>query len=145
MALWKSRVGDIETRLREFYWPIYLRLQRDNIVWEKILPKNKASPEERKLARQIEEDILLPNHAEILTIIRSGMHHVRDDKELERSLLAYVRHADVYRCLRAANIWDKDPIRFGEPYPPDFFQLIDRNVKLLQAEYDRILLEISDG
>ena len=145
LELWKLRVGEIEKRLREFYWPIYLRLQRDNVVWEKILGRFRDDREERRLGHQIERDVLLPNHAQIVTIIEKGMHFVRGDEEIETALLEYLRHVDVYRSLRAAGIHDKDPIEFGEPYPRGFFDVINRKVKTLQQTYEQILSEKAAG
>lgn len=141
LDLWKLRVAEVEARLREFLWPIYLRLQRDNVVWEKILQRESHDPEQKKVAHQIETDVIIPNHAEIISLIERGMHYVRSDAELERALLAYVRHIDVYRSIRAAGITDKDPVAFGEPYPDGFFAVVSARVQELQAKYDAILSE----
>lgn len=145
LDLWKIRVQDVETRLREFLWPIYLRLQRDNVIWEKILHRDSGDPEKQKVAYQIETSVILPNHVEIISLIESGMHFVRDDKELENALLAYMRHIDVYRSIRAAGILEKDPIYFGEPYPDGFFQVIENRVRKQQKKYDDILSEKTNG
>lgn len=145
IELWKLRVAELEKRLREFYWPIYLRLQRDNVVWEKILKRWEKDAEAKQLGHQLELDVTLPNHIEIVRVIEQGMHYVRGDKELEGALLQYLRHVDVYRSIRAAGITDKDPKYFGEPYPHSFFQAIDERVKRLQAEYDSILAEQTNG
>ncbi len=145
LDLWRIRVEEVETRLREFLWPIYLRLQRDNIIWGKILHRNSDDSEKQRVAHQIETDVILPNHLEIISLIESGMHFVRDDKDLEKALLAYMRHIDVYRSIRAAGIRDKDPIYFGEPYPRDFFQVIEDRVKNQQKKYDNILSEKTGG
>lgn len=141
LDLWKLRVAEVETRLRDFLWPIYLRLQRDNVVWEKILQRTSKNTEQKKVAHQIETDVIIPNHAEIVSLIERGMHHVRSDTELENALLAYVRHIDVYRSIRAAGITGKDPLDFGEPYPEEFFSVIKARVQELQARYDAILSE----
>ena len=145
LDLWKVRVEEVETRLREFLWPIYLRLQRDNVVWEKILHRESDDSEKQRVAHQIEADVVLPNHLEIISLIESGMHFVRGDKELESALLAYMRHIDVYRSIRAAGIREKDPIYFGEPYPQDFFRVIEDRVKKQQKKYDDILSEKTNG
>jgi hypothetical protein len=52
--------------------------------------------------------------------------------------LRYVRHVKVYEILRAAGIKD-DPVNHGEPYPRDFFLLIEQRVNALQAEYDKLI------
>lgn len=78
-------------------------------------------------------------------LLSFGMHFVRDDKELENALLAYMRHIDVYRSIRAAGILEKDPIYFGEPYPVGFFQVIEDRVRKQQKKYDDILSEKTNG
>ena len=145
LELWKIRVAESEKRLREFFWPIYLRLQRDNVVWNKILQRENENPEKKKVAHQIEADVILPNHIEIISLIERGMHFVRNDKELEQALLGYMRHVDVYRSIRAAGIFDKDPIYFGEPYPDGFFRVIEDRVNKLQNKYEAILSEKTNG
>lgn len=140
LEIWKIRVEELEKRLSLFYWPIYLRLQRDNVVWRKILERQNHSDEERKkLAFQIEEGILLPNHLEIIKIIEANMHLAGADKEFEELMLAYVRHVDVYRSIRAVGIRDKDPIYFEEPYPKTFFEAFESRLLKFQREYDAIL------
>lgn len=143
--LWKIRVSDVEKRLREFYWPIYLRLQRDNVVWEKILQRGSEDEEAKSVAQVIENEVILPNHLKIISLIESGMHFVRGDKELEAALLAYMRHVDVYRSIRAAGVKGKDPTYFDEPYPGDFFEVIENRVFRLQKLYDEILAERTSG
>lgn len=145
LDLWKIRLDETEKRLREFLWPIYLRLQRDNVVWNKILQRNSEDFEKRRVAQQIESDVILPNHVEIMKLIESGMHFVRGDKDLEAGLLEYMRHIDVYRSIRGAGINDKDPIYFNEPYPHGFFKLIEERVHKLQKQYDDILSERING
>jgi hypothetical protein len=142
LQIWKLKAGQLERRLSEFYWPIYLRLQRDNVVWEKILEREHPSDHERRdLAYQIEQDILLPNHSEIVKIIESNIHLAGADKEFEKHLMDYMRHVDVYKSCRAAGIKDKDPIYFGEPYPQGFFKALTEKLQTYQSEYERLLNE----
>lgn len=54
----------IERQLSEFYWPIYLRLQKDNVVWRRILDRKKAQDDPlQKIGTEIEANFILPNHA----------------------------------------------------------------------------------
>src|SRR5688500_15206948 len=51
---WKIRAAQLERRLSEFYRPIYLRLQRDNVVWGKILDRFESEDQDRrKIAYEI--------------------------------------------------------------------------------------------
>jgi hypothetical protein len=61
LETWKIRVTELEKRLSQFYWPVYIRLQRDNVVWQKILDReNQSDTERQQLAFQIEQGVLLP-------------------------------------------------------------------------------------
>jgi hypothetical protein len=139
LEAWKIKVNELEKRLSQFYWPIYLRLQRDNVVWKRLSDRgNEQDPDRQKLGQQIETDVLLPNHSEIVSIIENNRHLAGSDPILETQLLKYIRHVAVYKALRAAGIW-KDPFQFDEPYPEGFFPIIEQQLKLLQKEYDQML------
>jgi hypothetical protein len=138
LAAWRIRADTLAARLAEFYWPIYLRLQRDNIVWEKILDRDHADEDRKQLAHKIEELVLLPNHEEVVSIIERAIHLAGADPPFEKALLAYVRHVDIYRSLRAAGI-RKDPLRVGEPYPSELFSLLRDRLAQYQGEYDELL------
>ena len=138
-AQWEARLNDLSKSLGDFYWPIYLRLQRDNIIWRRILDRNSPDEEKRKLAREIEETVLIPNHQEILNILDNKIHLAEPDEEFEKWILAYIRHAHVYLGLRSAGIWDKDPIDLEEPWPKEFFELLEPRLNGKQEEYNRLI------
>jgi len=133
-----KRVQFLEEQLSRFYWPIYLHLQKDNLIWERLRERTE-DPEsaQSKLSIQIESGVILPNHKEALAVIEGNLHLAGDEKVVEASL-RYVRHVKVYEMLRAAGIKD-DPVNHGEPYPSDYFPLIQHQVESLQAEYDRLI------
>ena len=138
-AQWDTRLQDLRDALSKFYWPLYLRLQRDNIIWNRI--RDRASDDERRrnLARRIEQEVLLPNHREMLRILETNLHLAIPDEAFDKEVLKYVRHADLYLCLRAAEIWDKDPINFDEPWPKGFYAAVESRLRALQKEHDNIL------
>lgn len=146
LQTWRLRAEQLEKRLSQFYWPIYLRLQRDNVVWEKILERQNPNDSERRdLAYQIEEGVLLPNHSEIVKIIEENIHLAGSDATFEKHLMDYMRHVDVYRSCRAAGIRDKDPIYFGEPYPQGFFDALSERLRKYQNEYEKLLQDEGIG
>ena len=65
----------IERQLSEFYWPMYLRLQKDNTVWRRLLDKDKEEDNPlRRIGSRIETDFILPNHNELVKIIETKIH-----------------------------------------------------------------------
>jgi hypothetical protein len=133
------RIDYLERQLSEFFWPLHLRLQRDEVVWRRILDRDSADATRRDVARAIDEHVLLPNHREMVSIVEKGLHLARLDGELEESLVSYIRHVAVYMALRQTGNYNTDPYALGEPYPKDFSGTIERRTKQLQAEYDRLI------
>jgi hypothetical protein len=136
-----KRVQFLEEQLSKFYWPIYLHLQKDNLIWERLRERTQdADSAKSKLSLQIESGVILPNHKEALAVIEDHLHLAGDASIVEASL-RYVRHVKIYEMLRAAGIHD-DPVNHGEPYPADYFPLIEKRVNALQAEYDRLIFRL---
>jgi hypothetical protein len=139
---WKLRTEELESRLSKFYWPLYVRLQRDNVVWNKILHRfdqEKENDDKRKIAFEIESSIIIPNHKEIVNIIENGIYLANLDAELEEQIMIYLRHVDVYTSARAVGILDKDPVYFGEPWPSGLFDIVKDRLNRYQSEYDSLL------
>jgi hypothetical protein len=57
-------------QLSEFYWPIYVTLQKDNAVWDRILDRNKGDDVLRKVAVEIEKGKYCPTTLRSLTLYR---------------------------------------------------------------------------
>jgi hypothetical protein len=136
-----KRVKFLEEQLSKFYWPIYLNLQKDNLIEErrKERTQDPASAQSR-LSLRIESGEILPSHKDALAVIEDHLHLAGDDSVVEASL-RYVRHVKIYEMLRAAGITD-DPVNHGEPYPAKFFPLIEERVKALQAEYNQLIFRL---
>jgi hypothetical protein len=137
----QKQIDYLERRLSEFYNPICIRLHIDGATWRRILDREHGDDDLRsKVGRQIEKDVLLPNHEAIVGIIQTKIHLAVADQDELAALLAYVRHVAVYRALRAVGCNDRDPIALGEPWPKDFLPIIERTSARLQAEYDKLVL-----
>jgi hypothetical protein len=136
-----KRIQLLEQQLSQFYWPIYLHLQKDNLIWEKVQQRDQDPDSPRsRLSLKIEQEVILPNHKDALAVIEANLHLAGNAPIVEKSL-RFVRHVKVYEMLRAAGIKD-DPIAHGEPYPKDYFPAIEQQVNALQAEYDRLIVRL---
>jgi hypothetical protein len=82
-------------QLSEFYWPIYIRLQIDNAVWERVLNSQNINRLPEDIGKPMEQ-FILDNHKEILKIVQSKFYLAEPTPNLERDLLNYVRHIAVY-------------------------------------------------
>ena len=152
---WRTRAHQLERRVSEFYWPLYARLMRDDVVWQKVFIdlrsrndreppawiKNLDEESRRKLSRELESKVLLPNHIEAVNIIRSSIHLANADSQFLDLLSRYVRHVDAYTSLRSSGLTDTDPIDVGEPYPPGLSDAVVARLRKYQADYDELMRE----
>jgi hypothetical protein len=132
----------IERQLSEFYWPMYLRLQKDNTVWRRLLDKDKEEDNPlRRIGSRIETDFILPNHNELVKIIETKIHLAEPDAALQASLLAYIDHVAVYKAAIAAGFTDLHGTQreLLTPWPHDLFPLIEGRTLKLQREYEILL------
>ena len=128
------------SQLRDFYWPLYLGLQKDNTIWRRILDKRDAEDDLRRdVGGIIEGDVVLPNHSHLVTVIEKNFHLAEADAHLEELLLAYVRHVAIYTAIRKAGEELRFPIKEGEEWPHGLFPAIKTRLEGLQAEYNRLL------
>lgn len=135
----QKRVEFLERQLSEFYYPIYIRLNIDNVVWRRILDRTHKDELKRAIGFAIEREVLLPNHAEIIKILETKMHLAECDDSAFQQMLLYIRHVAVYRALRSVGCNDVDPIALDEHWPKEFYPSIERTVIVLQSEYDKLI------
>jgi len=134
----QKKLQFLESQLTEFYWPLYLRLQMDNAVWEQILQRKSKDPIKASIAQRIENDFILPNHEAACQIIQSKIHLGIDPAVIE-VLLKYVRHVAVYRAIRASGNLETDPMDVGERWPKAVFPLVERATLDRQREFQAML------
>ena len=128
----------IERQLSEFYWPMYLRLQKDNTVWRRLLDKRKEEGNPlRRIGSRIEIDFILPNHNELVKIIETKIHLAEPDAALQAALLSYIDHVAVYNAAIAAGFTDLHGSQreLLTPWPRDLFPLIEDRTLKLQRDY----------
>lgn len=138
LALTK-RVELLDRQLSEFYWPLYIRLEKDNVIWRRILDVREQDELKRRIAEEIERGVILPNHAEIVAIIESRMHLTQGDMEFTRELLHYIHHVTLHKALRAAGENHAFPMDFGIAWPGQLFPMVKERTEALQREYDALI------
>jgi len=143
ISRYNAELEFIARQISEFYWPIYLRLEKDNVMWKRIkslsADKN-ALPEAASEA--IEKDFILKNHQEIVEIIESKIHLAGDSdnsKELTNELLKYIKHVAIYKTIRSIKGLQRfNPIDLNEPFPEKIFSLIENNFREFQNRYENL-------
>lgn len=141
IARHNAEIELIERQISEFYWPIYLRLEKDNVMWKRI---KSLSPEQNVVLPEaasdvIEKEFILKNHQEIVEIIESKIHlaeNATNSKDLINELLKYIKHVAVYKTIRSVKEMQKfNPVDLNEPFPEKLFPLIESNFRELQNRY----------
>ncbi len=134
-----KRVELLDRQLSEFYWPLYIRLEKNNVIWKRILDVGEDDEARRRLAQEIERGVILPNHDEITGVIESRMHLAEADTEFTRELLHYIHHVTLHKALRAAGENRAFPMDFGITWPDQLFPMVRRRTEALQKEYDSLI------
>lgn len=139
-----ARLQRVERQLSEFYWPVYMRLQKDNTVWRRLLDKNREDGDPlKKIGVKIETESILPNHRELVTIIEAKLHLAEPDSELQGLLLKYIDHVAVYNAATAAGFSDLHNTQRDllPEWPKGLFAAIERRTRRLQSTYDELLIK----
>jgi hypothetical protein len=132
-----KRIELLERQLSQFYWPLYLHLQKNNVIWDHLIHGSAIDP---ALKAQVDRDLynsfVLPNHEAMVKIIEAGAHLARPDDDFGKLLLRFIRHVTIFKTMREAEL-PYDPIAVGEPWPSEFFGALESRLRATQASYDR--------
>lgn len=135
----KERIFKLyERQLSEFYWPIYIRLHNNAALRIRMLTKGEGfNPTDNKMAAAIEHNVIMKNNQEIADIIMSQIHISFPEKELLSAIKSFLKHVEIYKAIRAADITDKYPTHFKVEYPTIFGELIEERTLALQNKINR--------
>lgn len=130
----------IEKQLSLFYYPLLIRFEKDNVTWRMILDKRKDDGSlQEKIGRNVEKNIILPNHDEMIRIIEE-QSYLCQDEEIEKMLVQYIKHIAVYKAIREAG----DEMTFPRNYDKDLqwpnglYDKILERTRLLQRKLDQL-------
>ena len=132
----EERRAFVGRQLSEFYWPLYLRLQKDTVIW-KAYPDAK----DRAMGSILELKVLLPNRLEISKLIEEKVYLAHPDEALMNVLLKLLRHIAISEALHAQGSLIT-PYEMNKEYgwPDDEALTIVKNKTTeLQKEYDSLI------
>jgi len=132
----EKKIEFIDRQLSDFYWPVSFRLDKDNAVWVRL------NEPQTPLTSKIEAGVILPNHKEIQSIIDSKSALIFNPWEplqpvLLDAIKRYERHVAVYFALRE-NADSRYPADLKEPWPEDFYPLIQKRIEELHDQRNRL-------
>lgn len=149
----KTKLDEIQTKLKKFYYPINSNLLRENIIWNKILAFYRSRNDENsvlyhKLFWELDKE-MLDIHLENQKIIKDNIVEIHPDENLANSLMNYDEHVTIYNIIRKVDTerpYDMDnvnwPSAFGSNYPSEIVGLIGDQLKLLKAKQDELIYSI---
>lgn len=142
LSIRNKKIEILENKLQKFYWPILIRIEKDNAIWDKILSK-RDNPEslQYKLAYIIEKKYVIKNHDEILEIISSNIHLAEPDIELTDSIRKYIKNVTIYKALRDCGEENTFPFELGAEWPHNLHDLIKSRTERYQKELNRKILK----
>ncbi len=135
-----NRIKLIEEQLSQFYYPILIRLEKDNVTWDRMLYKNRDDGSlEEKIGEVIEETLILPNHDEILEVIDKKAYLCQDDNII-KILVDYIKHISIYKAIRASGDKHTLPRNLGEElsWPNPFYPTLKAKTTALQHTLNRL-------
>lgn len=138
----EKRLEFLERQLSEFYWPLYMRLEKDRSIWKRILDVNKEPGSlDQRMGLEIEKGVILPNHRVMIQLIETRIHLAQPDSKLMAELIRYVKRATEYQALRDAG----DTSHFStneigiDWLHRDLFEEIKRITETLQSQYNGLV------
>jgi hypothetical protein len=149
----KTKLEEVQFKLKKFYYPIHSNLLRENIIWNKVLafyrsenPEHKAM--HHKLFWELDKE-MLDIHLENQKIIKDNIVEIHPDDNLTTSLMSYDEHVTIYNIIRKV---DSDrpedmenvkwPYAFGSRYPSEIVGLVEAQLKLLKEKQNELIYSV---
>ena len=130
----EMNLKDVEEKLEEFYFPLYINLCREELIWNKII----SNQSDNRFKMCLDKEIL-ETHLENQQIIKKNIIKTKPNDLMYKILMIYEEHITVFNILR--NI-DKDvvqfedykfPFHYGSPYPTSILDHVREELFKLKA------------
>lgn len=138
----------IENKLKNFFYPFFSNLKRENLIFQRILSffkEKKNNDVYIKIFWGLDSEIL-NIHNENQELIKNNFIEMHFSNELAELIIKYDEYVSIYRILRKVIIdreqrleevlWPND---FGSSYPVNLLQEIEREMINLQNQQTYIL------
>jgi hypothetical protein len=131
-----NEISNLKEKLDK-YWSIYFKLLI--CLSAKLqIKKIKESSDGLINMIQMENDVIIKNLEDIVSIITKNTQILDMDDYLLDLILRFISHVLAYKCLRQSNI-KRLPSEYGFPFPDKFTHEITRRTLLIQSKYDEYL------
>jgi hypothetical protein len=127
----KEGLNFLTSQLQEFYWPILIRLEKNNAIYKKL--------DDSFVGKEIDEKVVLPNHLEIVDIIENKIHLAQADTILIDEISYYVGHVYTYKALRKSGYQGYPKQYHMNDYREEFYKLIKARTNHIQERYNNLI------
>jgi hypothetical protein len=146
-----TKLENIEKNIKNFYFPIYNNLTRENIIWNKIITYFRSNNDENnELIKQFYQELdkeILKIHLENQQIIKERSVDVCVDEiaNLSELLMQYDEHVTIYQIIRKLKSDNEDinkmiwPGKLGSNYPEKIMHEIENKLNELKNERLKLL------
>ena len=138
----EKKLEEVEHKLDHFYFPIYINLIREELIWKKIITAE-CNTAEDSFRIELDKEILQA-HLANQTIIRENIIRVNPSLDLYNLFMAYEEHITIFSILRNIykNITNFDdykfPYEYGSPYPNQLLYYITLELEKLKTEQSKL-------
>lgn len=147
----------IENKLKNFFYPFYSNLKRENLIFQRIIlffkdQQNTISKKINANEKDIYVKIFWGLDSEILNIHNENQELIKNNfiemyftNDLAKLIMRYDEHVSIYRILRKVIPQNEDlekvlwPGNFGSTYPKTLLQTIENEMINLQNQQTYIL------
>ena len=143
----------IENKLKNFFYPFYSNLKRENLIFQRILSffkdkQNTVTNNENHLYMKIFwglDDEILNLHNENQELIKNNFIEMHFSNDVANLIMKYDEHVSIYRILRKVIPQNEDldnvlwPGNLGSSYPKNLLKTIENEMIHLQNQQTYIL------
>lgn len=144
------KLKGIENKLKNFFYPFYSNLKRENLIFQRILSFFKKQNNNTNMDLYMKifwglDKEILNIHNENQDLIKNNFIEMHFSNDLANLIIAYDEHISIYRILRKVipQTGDFDnvlwPENLGSNYPEKLFQTIETEMIHLQNQQTYIL------
>ena len=132
-------IEETQCRLDKFYMPIYFHLKETEYIWNEYISRGISIDENNFDYDKKYLEILI----QIQDIIHEHITIARPNQELSEIFLRFDEYVTVYRIMRETGSVDRDfPLSKGYPYPDKFQKTVNRRVRKLGMELNKLYKNI---
>lgn len=146
------KLHTIENKLKNFFYPFYSNLKRENLIFQRVLlffkDKQNNNTNENELYMKIFwglDDEILNIHNENQELIKHNFIEMHFSNDVANLIMRYDEHVSIYRILRKVITPNGDldnvlwPAHLGSTYPEKLLETIENEMIHLQNQQTYIL------